>query len=150
MVDDVLECLSIEILRDKKKNIIVSCIYRTPGSNMNTFQNWMEEHLTNLCQKMLFVGGDFNIDLLNPNKQRITDEFINTLFSLGLYPQITKPSRITTYSATLIDNIFSNEIENNIVGGLMLNDISDHLPVFAVYNNDFRHNNDKKMSVLEE
>lgn len=149
VVDYVLECLSIEIAREKKKNIIVSCIYRTPGSNINTFKNWMEEHFVNLSQKVLFVGGDFNIDLLNPNKHRMTDEVINTLFSLGLYPQITKPSRITTYRATLIDNIFSNEINNKIVGGLMLNDISDHLPVFTVYSNDFTNNNHQKIEYFK-
>lgn len=44
VVDDILECLTIEIVRTKKKNIIVSCIYRTPGSNIDVFNNWMEEH----------------------------------------------------------------------------------------------------------
>lgn len=58
----------------------------------------------------------------------MTDEFIIMIFSIGLYPQITKPSRITTHSATLIDNIFPNGIENKIVSGLMIIDINDHLP----------------------
>ncbi len=37
-----------------------------------------------------------------------TTDFINNMFSLGLYPLILKPSRITKDSATLIDNIFIN------------------------------------------
>ena len=84
-------------------------------------------------QKVIFIYGDFNIDLLNPNKHKMTDEFINTIYSMSLYPKITRPSRITTHCATVIDNIFTIEIENNTVSGLLINDISDHLPVFTVY-----------------
>ena len=31
-----------------------------------------------------------------------------TIYSLGLSPLITKPTRLTFYSTTLIDNIFTN------------------------------------------
>lgn len=145
VMDDILECLTIEIERTKKKNIIVSCIYRTPGSNIDVFNEWIKEHFSHLNQKIMFVGGDFNIDLLNPNKHKKTDDYINTLFSIGLFPLITKPSRITSHSATLIDNIFSNEIESNIVSGLMINDISDHLPVFVLHKNEYQKNEEDTM-----
>ena len=54
------------------------------------------------------------------------------LFSLGIYPLIDKPSRITDSSATLIHKIFTNELNSNITRGLLINDISDHLLVFCV------------------
>ena len=54
------------------------------------------------------------------------------MFSLGLYPLIDKPTRITDHSATLIDNIFTNELDSKINSGLLISDISDHLPIFAV------------------
>ena len=54
----------------------------------------------------------------------------------GLYPSITKPSRITTSSATLIDNIFTNNIFNIQFSGLLCNDISDHLPIYCVVNQE--------------
>lgn len=38
VVNNVLECITIEISR-AKKNIIVSCIYRTPGTNMDVNTN---------------------------------------------------------------------------------------------------------------
>ncbi len=60
----------------------------------------------------------------------MTDEFINTMYS------ITRPSRITSHCATLIDNIFTNDIENNTMSRLLINDISDRLPVFTVYNSN--------------
>ncbi len=70
----------------------------------------------------------------------MTDEFINTMYSMGLYTKITRPNRITLHCATLIDNIFTNDIENNTVGGLLISDISDHLPVFTVYDNNYKRN----------
>lgn len=50
---------------------------------------------------------------------------------MSLYPLITRPTRITTHSATLIDNIFTNGIDEKITSGIIINDTSDHLPVFA-------------------
>ena len=47
-------------------------------------------------------------------------------FSLGLYTLINKPSRITEYLATLIDNILTNDICTVHNSGLLINDISDH------------------------
>uniref|UniRef100_A0A3B3H5U1 Reverse transcriptase domain-containing protein n=1 Tax=Oryzias latipes TaxID=8090 RepID=A0A3B3H5U1_ORYLA len=52
-----------------------------------------------------------------------------------LCPIINKPTRITTESATLLDNIFTNRTDKEILGGLLFCDITDHLPVFAVLKN---------------
>ena len=46
------------------------------------------------------------IDLLKNGEHVGTTKFIDAMYSIGLYPLIDKPSRITQYSATLIDNIF--------------------------------------------
>lgn len=101
-------------------------------------------------QKVMFICGDFNIDLLNPNNHKMTEDFINTVFSLGLYPQITRPSRITSHSATLIDNIFTNIIQNNTVSGLLIHDISDHLPIFTVYDNNYSLNRQDKKNIFQK
>ena len=44
VVDDLFECCTIEILLSGHRNIIVSCIYRCPGSNTDIFT----EHLLQL------------------------------------------------------------------------------------------------------
>ena len=54
------------------------------------------------------------------------------MFSRMFFPLITRPTRITSHKASLIDNIFSNEPLHQSISGLFLNDVSDHLPVFAV------------------
>lgn len=60
------------------------------------------------------------------------------MYSMNLFPIITQPSKITSHSATLIDNIFTNIIDDKITSGLIINDITDHLPVFMIYDCDER------------
>ena len=50
--------------------------------------------------------------------------------------QITKPTRITLHSTTLIDNSFTNVTTVNMKCGVLCNDISYHLPIVytAEYN----------------
>lgn len=55
------------------------------------------------------------------------------MYSLSLYPVITRPTRITAHCATLIDNIFTNNLNTNITSGLFVNDITDHLPIFITF-----------------
>lgn len=58
--------------------------------------------------------------------------------SIYLFPKIARPNRITSHSDTLIDNIFTNMLDSIIVSGLLLSGISDHLPVFVVFDANYR------------
>ena len=44
------------------------------------------------------------------------------MYSLGLYPLIDKPTRITDSSTTLIDNIFTNELRYSLTCDILFND----------------------------
>lgn len=70
VVDNVLESLTTEICTEKNSNIIMSWIYRAPGSSTEPFRDRMEEIYSKISRKVLFICGDFNIDLLNPNQQK--------------------------------------------------------------------------------
>ena len=79
--------------------------------------------------------GDYNINLLNVESHNLTAGFNNLMYSHGLIPLITRPTRVTENSATLIDNIFTNKILNTqeeSVHGILVTDISDHYPIFCV------------------
>ena len=53
------------------------------------------------------------------------------LYSNNLLPLITKPTRLTHHTSTVIDHIYTNS--NLSVGaGIALVDILDHLPVFCI------------------
>ena len=134
VMDDLMECITVEIEMEKIRNIVVTCVYRTPGSNVERFKESMEEIMNGLNEsKTYIICGDFNIDLLNASIHKTTSDFLDSFYSTGLYPLITTPSRITLSCATLIDNIFVNIMENNVKSGLIINDISDHLPIFLTY-----------------
>lgn len=61
-------------------------------------------------------------------------EFINILSSYFYSPHIIKPTRITHYSATLIDNIFLNSLSHHTISGNLIYDLTDHLPNFIIIN----------------
>ena len=88
-------------------------------------------------KKTIYICGDFNIDILKHNTHNYTRTFLDYMYSFGLYPLITKPTRITDITATLIDNIFTNELQFQVNSGLLITDVSDHLPVFAICGNQF-------------
>ena len=131
-IDDLYECVTIEIESMKGRNTIITCMYRTPGTNIETYL----EHLNKLSQKVknktFFLIGDFNINLINYETHSGTKNFMDTLSSYGIHPLIIKPTRITLESCTLIDNIFTN-INDELNSGIIINDISDHLPIYTVY-----------------
>ena len=66
-VNDIMECITVELCINKSKNIIVSCVYRTPGSDIQSFNDKIEMIIkkVNSTKKSIFVCGDLNIDLLN-------------------------------------------------------------------------------------
>ena len=78
------------------------------------------------------------------------------LFELGFMPLITKATRITYHSNTLIDHIYTNAPEKVIKSGICLADITDRLPCFCTlsstlpyhqqqrYFRDFPHFNNAK------
>ena len=76
--------------------------------------------------------GDFNINLLNMEENSITRDFFEIMTSYSYLPTIFRPTRITSYTATLIDNCFTNNYEHSADSGILITDISDHLPIFHI------------------
>ena len=80
----------------------------------------------------LIIGLDHNLDFLKSSKHKDTSLFINSVFDYGLIPCITRPTRITHTSASLIDNILiSSKLHDRCFSGIAISDLSDHLPCFV-------------------
>ena len=72
------------------------------------------------------------MNLLAVEKHCKTKELFNLFLSNGLFPMITKPTRITHNTASLIDNIYvSKGSMSNSFSGILVYDLSDHLPVLT-------------------
>uniref|UniRef100_A0A3Q3BKX6 Reverse transcriptase domain-containing protein n=1 Tax=Kryptolebias marmoratus TaxID=37003 RepID=A0A3Q3BKX6_KRYMA len=132
-IDNIMEIITIEIINKISKNIIISCVYRSPESNIDFFTDKIINVFERSCNKNIVLCGDFNIDLANKTDSNHIVTFINSMHSLNLYPMISRPTRITSHNATVIDNIFTNITNREIMGGILITDVSDHLPIFTIY-----------------
>ena len=142
--DNVLECVTVDINFEKQKHASMTCVYRAPGHNISTFCDNIVPIIDDGHRNgKKFVCGDFNINILQHESDDSVRQFLDSMYALGLYPLITKPTRITRTTATIIDNIFTNDIELKYVCGLIIDDSSDHLPIFArckgTINDEMKH-----------
>ena len=98
------------------------------------------ELITNKLQienKEIIIGTDQNCDHLNIHCA-YSKHLLETFFAACLVPTITRPTKITNESATLIDNInvSGNRLEY-LRSGILVAYISDHFPLFT--GTFFRH-----------
>ena len=85
-----------------------------------------------MFNQQVFILGDFNINLLNYNSSIPITNYVNFLFSKQFLPYIIPPSRVSTHSSSLIDNILSNITGNETISGNILTQITDHFPQFLI------------------
>ena len=65
-------------------------------------------------KNIAYLLGDYHINRLNIDKHAPSQDFADVMFSHSFFPVITKLTRVTDKSATLIDNIFyNNYVENS-------------------------------------
>ena len=116
-------------------NVIVGCIYKHPHMNVDDFlSNYFAPFLQEISKenKRLFLLGDFNINLLNHETDNSVKHFVDIFESSLLLPSILLPTRVTTNTSTLIDNIFFTPTKYKISSGNFLTGISDHLPQYLI------------------
>ena len=136
----VFESLFVEICIPNNKNILIGAIYCPPNGNPEEFLDKFNESLSSLTRANKLTG-DFNLDLMKHETHSITAQFFEVTFSYGLIPLITKPTRITAHSVTLIDNIFTNNTNVLSKNGLIISDLSDHFPIYSAIATD--HHSEK-------
>ena len=57
-----------------------------------------------------------------------------------MFPTIDKPTRIYRDSATLIDNIFVNNLNDLVLSGNVITDLSDHFSQFCIMHSTLTKN----------
>ena len=133
---NTIELCLVEIkLENNSKNIVISSLYRPPNKSCVEFIQEYERLINHLkhVNTHLILDMDHNNDLLKASIHNSTQCFLEVNLDNGLYPCITKPTRVTNTSTTLIDNIF---IDSNLLGRhssrIKEDDISDHLPTLLI------------------
>ena len=78
------EILTIELKNKQDVGIIMSCVYRQPGSDISILTNTIEE-LFKSKRSNIYLCGDFYINLLNYKDSNDIKHFTHMLFSLLVY-----------------------------------------------------------------
>ena len=114
--NEAFQALWVEIHQSNAANVICGVLYRQHNSPEH-FLKYFEETVENLITtgKPVYVVTDANINLLHFNSCNYAQEFLLTLQSLNLASCIDKPAtRVPRNSFTLIDNIFTNKVNENL------------------------------------
>ena len=123
------ETVFVEITSKNGKKIILGSMYQPPNTCIDQFSS----HLIGIVNKVkatkeklipeIVIGMDHNIDLLKGMQHASTHRFIEDISDLNLLPTITRPSRITNQS---------EQLHRNLKSAILLNDMSDHMPLLAM------------------
>ena len=128
-------------LKCRKRNIILVSLYRPPNTPIKGFLTDYIRLVNNLNQIKngdVIIGMDHNLDFLKSSCQKGTQQFIEFNLESNLLPCITRPTRITKSTATLIDNVFiSKHLQGRQNSKTLITDISDHLPSIVTINGNF-------------
>ena len=121
------------IIKVHMENCIISIItiYKLIHSNNNIFINELDNLISKIYKpnKKVIITGDFNIDLLNMNSN-VVKNFENIVITYDFKATINKATRMP--SRSLLDNIITNmKLTSSFI---MIDDISDHLPIFTSIN----------------
>ena len=144
----IFESIFVEI-KSNKSNMLIGEIYRIPNTNelssiskYNTIANKLQKY-----KHDIIIGTDQNFVYLKIDKHKNTEELLSTFLSNGPVPVITRPTRITHTTATLIDNIYLSKTGDTIYPGIICTKISDHLPIFLGIGEEKKETNKKPLTI---
>ena len=141
-----------------ENKITLANIYRPPKNNdSNAVLTKFNDEIRTIVHQLsrensnCIITGDTNINLLKINERTKFQENFDIFITNGLFPKITLPTRynLNRNTATLIDHLFCKFIdgENCVSSGILINNISDHLPYYA-YLDLKRKTNKRKRTVM--
>ena len=106
-----VESIWFELSLPKTKKILIGAIYKPPDSNASTFTESLEKILSNFTtnETETILLGDFNFNYMAPNSATKNFKRLTNLYQLKQL--ITKPTRITEDSRTLIDLFLTSRPE---------------------------------------
>ena len=116
---------------NKNSAILIGNLYRSPSSNVNNFLEELDCKILSpfkkYKKKQAYIAGDINMNLLQYDSNTNCQKLIDTFASTGLLQCVSRPTRITDHSTTLIDHVYINQPESFISTHIAAVDMSDHL-----------------------
>ena len=127
------ESLWLEILTNQG-NFVLGVVYRHPVSTHALFREMFLNTIRYLSdhKHLYYICGDFSIILGNLEVEYNIKYDINSLISLSCKLLISKPTRVSDHSATIIDHMYTNDNKHDTLSDIPIYEISDHLPIFRI------------------
>ena len=129
--------VEVKVRKNVNKTAIVGALYRSPSASPSNFLEsmksnlqWLERHKN----KHVIICGDTNIDLIQHENDLNAQNLSDLTLSHGYTEVISRPTRITDHSATLLDHIYTNSLSLTTSTGILINDLSDHLGTYINLN----------------
>ena len=105
-------------------------VYRSPSKSVEKFTNLLDSVLKSIerhSRKHTLITGDFNVDLIKYNNDMVSQNLVAVMEKYGFVQLVSRPTRVTDHSATLIDHAYTNDILNTTSCHVITANISDHL-----------------------
>ena len=131
-----IEILTVSFSVNKIQYHIMG-VYRPPNGNFTNFIQEFDKIINqaNKHESLLHVIGDFNVNLLN-HSTKIATTYLDSVFSNGLLPVISRPTHFQGINPTCIDHMLTNKIDDIITSGIIPYNITHHMPTFSTVNID--------------
>ena len=135
MDEKIFESIFIDLYYGNK-TVTVGTIYRRPDTLIDS-NNKFFSHLIPMLKKLkssnkdCYIMGDQNYNLLETDDP-LVDQFVDEMFSESFYSLINHPTRIIDSTKSILDHIWTNVTDKQIISGIMIDKIADHLPVFQI------------------
>ena len=114
-------------------------MYQPPNTVAKDFLNYYSKTMKKLTKNRnstVICGLDHNLDFLEHTNHGVMNDFINSIIDHDLMPCITRPTRVTKSTSTLIDNILVDKrIYEQIYSGVAIHNLSDHFPCLPTWPN---------------
>jgi hypothetical protein len=145
-IDKIVDSIFVEVNVSKNKKLTIGTFYRTNArftaisekyqidAFMESFSNILSD--LNDCGVQSYITGDFNFDILKFNTSDYISEYVNNFFMHGFLQIITKPTRCTSTTATLLDHVLTNDSQLMYKSCILISKISDHFPIVTFCNSE--------------
>ena len=81
-------------------------------------------------KKNFYILGDITININGTNHLSLqAEKYLQAITRNGAYSLITKPTRVTDKSATVIDHIITNDVQHTVTLFVVQSSITDHYAV---------------------
>ena len=139
-VPGLFETLWVNVARvGSKKKCVVGVVYRHPGvTELPFFEKRLEKTMKMLTKEKqkFYIVGDVNADVFRWEEFYNISSFIDMMASNSAINLINKPTRFPRGkqpgSPALLDHFYTNQIDSVSKINLVVDDISDHMPILAI------------------